>query len=194
MRFPLAAGYESVNCRMRLHLAPTQEMNANELPLNQSVEFFRDDVLRATITRISAVQVEMRYYSQATSDQVLKVVAGVDGVAPSTLDLADLDTVFWSISIDGHAATRRDLEDVVKRQSSFAVDNKSRLSLSLREEICTGGLSRLDVDLGSRMKSVDCGCRLAGDARLARDFRARAPAVEASSCGASSRRIHVLAA
>lgn len=117
-------------CRITLQSSTNlkKKMNPSQLPLNQVVELFQDGVVRATITRTSDTQVKMCYYSQVNSDLVLKMVAPIDGVSPPpVLDLAGLDTVFWSITVDGHPATRRDLEDVVTRTSnSFSVDAKSR--------------------------------------------------------------------
>ena len=89
-------------------------MNADQMPLNQTVVVAQADFFRSTATRISSDVVELVYFDQPTGDETMKIHARVDG---TTSELISFDRVYWKVQINGRAATEADLEDITKKAS-----------------------------------------------------------------------------
>lgn len=105
-------------------------MIADEMPIGKTFTFAQTESFRSTATRVSEEMVEIIYFDQRTNDETLKFLARVDGTSS---ELVQLDRVYWTVSVNGRAATEADLQDLIRKPKlGIEIDGVGRtISVSL---------------------------------------------------------------
>jgi hypothetical protein len=105
-------------------------MTPDQLAIGQTLELANNAEFRNNVKRISNDELEATWYDQPTNEETLKVLLHVNGSAK----LVHLDKAYWSIQINGRAATERDVEDLLSRTNSIrfsAHPGERRLEVTL---------------------------------------------------------------
>jgi hypothetical protein len=97
-------------------------MNLHELPINTTIVVADLPHINVTATRLSEETVEVIYKVPSTSTVVLNTHVDPNGNA----QLVHFDKMFWSVTIDGRAATEKDLADLTNKPVRCKLDPLTR--------------------------------------------------------------------
>jgi hypothetical protein len=102
----------------------THLIDPRQLPLWTPVVTTDTATVRVVVTRIDAEHVRITYFQPITADLLLDLVASVDG---QHCRLLHFDRVFWTVTIDGLAATEAAIDDLTRKQQlRFRFDPQAR--------------------------------------------------------------------
>lgn len=90
----------------------SNHMNPSQMPLNQPVVITNNSYIHVVATRTTQDDVQVIYKHPLTSDVVLDLRLRADG---NGTRVEFFDKAFWSITINGRAATEGDIEDLTRK-------------------------------------------------------------------------------
>lgn len=99
-------------------------IDPRRLPVGQPVVTTDDAHIKVVVTRVDLDHVQIVYHQPITADRLLEVQVRIGG---SDCRVVHFDRVFWTVTINGHAATEADVDDLMRKQRlKFRFDPRIR--------------------------------------------------------------------
>ncbi len=100
----------------------------DKFPVGKTIEIFQSKEVKVEVKHVSEDQLETSYYHVPSGGLVLRRLNGED-----TAHLQDLDPFFWTVEVNGEAATEAIIDQIGEVPYAFKVDHVER-KLALKTE------------------------------------------------------------